>query len=202
MLIFDEITVGFRLTTGGTHLVYGVSPDIAVFAKAMGNGYAISAAVGRGVVMEAAQTTFISSTNWTERIGPTAALAMLRKHRRENVARHLIAIGELVQQGWQAAADEAGLRIQISGIAPMGFFALDHSNAPALHTLFTQMMLDRGFIAGPAFYAMFAHQDTHVERYLSAVREVFGALAQAAQAGTVETQLRGPVAHSRFERLA
>jgi glutamate-1-semialdehyde 2,1-aminomutase len=68
--------------------------------------------------------------------------------------------------------------------------------------LFTQMMLDRGFLAGPAFYAMFAHQESHVERYLGAVREVFGALARASAAGTVEAQLRGPIAHSRFERLA
>jgi glutamate-1-semialdehyde 2,1-aminomutase len=202
VLIFDEITVGFRLTTGGTHLVYGVNPDMAVFAKALGNGYPISAVVGRGAVMEAAQTTFISSTNWTERIGPAAALAMIRKHRQYNVPAHLKAIGERVRQGWQAAADEAALRITISGIAPMSFFALGYPNAQALHTLFTQLMLDRGFLAGPAFYAMFAHQDTHVERYLGAVREVFGVLAQAIQAGTVEAQLRGPVAHARFQRLA
>jgi glutamate-1-semialdehyde 2,1-aminomutase len=202
VLIFDEITVGFRLTTGGTHLVYDVSPDIAVFAKALGNGYPISAVVGRGSVMEAAQTTFISSTNWTERIGPAAALAMLRKHRQRKVARHLIAMGERVRQGWQAAADEAALHIKISGIAPMSFFALDYPNAQALHTLFTQLMLDRGFLAGPAFYAMFAHQETHVEHYLGAVREVFGVLARAIQAGTAEAQLRGPIAHARFQRLA
>ena len=202
VLIFDEITVGFRLTTGGAHLVYDVSPDIAVFAKALGNGYPISAVVGCGAVMEAAQTTFISSTNWTERIGPAAALAMLRKHRQHNVPAHLTAMGERVRQGWQAAADEAALRIKISGIAPMAYFALDYPSAQALHTLFTQMMLDRAFLAGPAFYAMFAHQKTHVERYLDAVREVFGALAQAIQMGTVEARLRGPIAHARFQRLA
>jgi glutamate-1-semialdehyde 2,1-aminomutase len=202
VLIFDEITVGFRLTTGGTHLVYGVNPDIAVFAKALGNGYPISAVVGRGAVMEAAQSTFISSTNWTERLGPTAALAMLRKHQQQDVARHLIAMGERVRQGWQAAADETGLSIKISGIAPMAYVALEYANAQALHTLFTQLMLDHGFLAGPAFYAMFAHQETHVERYLAVVHEVFGVLAQAIGAGTVEAQLRGPIAHARFQRLA
>jgi glutamate-1-semialdehyde 2,1-aminomutase len=127
---------------------------------------------------------------------------MLRKHRQQNVARHLSAMGELVRLGWQAAAAEAGLSIVISGIAPMAYFALDYPQAQALHTLFTQMMLDRGFLAGPAFYAMFAHQEAHVERYLDAVREVFRALAQAIAAGTVEAQLRGPVAHARFLRLA
>jgi glutamate-1-semialdehyde 2,1-aminomutase len=153
-------------------------------------------------VMEAAQSTFISSTNWTERLGPTAALAMLRKHRQQDVAPHLISMGERVRQGWQAAADETGLSIKISGIAPMAYFALDYANAQALHTLFTQLMLDRGFLAGPAFYAMFAHQETHVERYLAVVHEVFGVLAQAVGAGTVEAQLRGPISHARFQRLA
>ena len=77
MLIFDECTSGFRETFGGLHLKYGVEPDMAMFGKALGNGYAIAATIGRRSVMEAAQNTFISSTFWTERIGPSAALKTL-----------------------------------------------------------------------------------------------------------------------------
>ena len=77
ILIFDECTSGFRETFGGLHKKYGVEPDIAIFAKALGNGYAISACIGRQEFMQAAQQTFISSTFWTERIGPTAALKTL-----------------------------------------------------------------------------------------------------------------------------
>ena len=77
VLIFDECTSGFRETYGGLHKKYGVNPDMAMFGKALGNGYAITAIIGTRDVMEAAQSTFISSTFWTERIGPSAAVKTL-----------------------------------------------------------------------------------------------------------------------------
>src|SRR5712691_6565521 len=95
VLVFDEVTTGFRMTDGGIHKTLGVNPDIAVFAKAMANGYPMAAVIGTSRVMEAAQSTFISSTNWTERVGTVAALATIRKFRRERVAAHLAQIGEL-----------------------------------------------------------------------------------------------------------
>src|ERR1700686_1881224 len=104
VLIFDEITTGFRMTDGGIHLLSGVNPDIAVFAKAMANGYAMAAVIGTETVMQAAHTTFNSSTNWTERIGPAAAIATIGKFRREKVAPHLIAIGSQVMEGWERIA--------------------------------------------------------------------------------------------------
>ena len=74
LLIFDECTSGFRENYGGLHLKYKINPDIAIFGKALGNGYAINAVIGTNKVMKYAEKTFISSTFWTERIGPTAAL--------------------------------------------------------------------------------------------------------------------------------
>ena len=109
VLIFDEVTSGFRINSGGAHLAYGVDPDIAVFAKAIANGYPMAAIVGRASVMDAAQETFVSSTAWTERVGPVAALATLRKHREQNVPRHLMRIGTRVQKGWTAASQATGL---------------------------------------------------------------------------------------------
>ena len=91
VLIFDECTSGFRRTLGGLHLQYGVDPDLATFGKTLGNGYAITAVIGRREVMEAAQTTFISSTFWTERIGPTAALAALAAMKTEDAPARSVA---------------------------------------------------------------------------------------------------------------
>jgi glutamate-1-semialdehyde 2,1-aminomutase len=201
VMIFDEVTSGLRMNSGGIHLRYGVSPDIAVFAKAMGNGYPIAAVIGIGSVMQAAQTTFISSTSWTERIGPVAALATIRKHRELDVASHLIATGERIQSGWQIAADGAGLKIHVSGIPPLSHVGFEYPNGQAIGTLFTQLMLERGFLAGKAFYASYAHQDVHIESYLEAVRDVFAILAAAVERNEVEKQLLGPVAHSGFHRL-
>jgi glutamate-1-semialdehyde 2,1-aminomutase len=201
VLIFDEVTSGWRLNTGGIHLTYGVSPDLAVFAKAMGNGYAMAAVIGIRPVMEAAQTSFISSTSWTERIGPAAALATIRKHRREAVGRHLVEVGERVQGSWQEAADQAGLKLTVDGIPPLSHFGLPFENEQALATLFIQLMLDRGFLASPQFYASYAHEPRHLEAYLDAIGGTFGTMAVAVQRGDVERLLRGPVRHSGFQRL-
>lgn len=202
VLIFDEVTSGWRLNTGGAHLVYGVDPDVVVFAKAIANGYPMSAILGHGAVMSACEDTFISSTAWTERIGPVAALATLAKHREQNVPAHLERIGRRVQEGWRKAADRTGVKVQIEGIAPLGHLTFDYDEGPAVRTLFTQMMLDRGFLATNAFYAMYAHSDADVDGYLDSVEETFGLLAEAVQSGKVKDQLRGPVAQSGFHRLS
>lgn len=203
VLIFDEVTAGWRLNTGGIHLRYGVTPDIAVFAKAMSNGYAMAAIIGKAHVMEAAQSTFISSTYWTEKIGPVAALATIRKHQRCDVATHVGVIGQLVRAGWRAAASRSGLTIQVTGIVPLSHFVFaGYERSQAMHTLFAQMMLERGFLAKNVFYATFAHQRHHVEAYLDAVNDVYDVIAAAAQTNGVDALLKGPIAHSGFRRLA
>jgi glutamate-1-semialdehyde 2,1-aminomutase len=202
LLVFDEITAAFRLNSGGLHLLRGVTPDLAVFAKALSNGYPMGAVLGTEDAMQAAQETFLSSTHWTERTGPAAALAAVTKHRRENVAAHLVRIGESVQQAWRSAAAETGLRITVSGMPPLARFHFDEPDPQALRTLFAQEMLDRGFLSSNAFYAMFAHEPAQVEQYAAAVREVFALLRAAIDQGTVNQRLRGPVAHSGFFRLA
>lgn len=202
LLVFDEITAAFRLNSGGVHLLYGVMPDMAVFAKALSNGYPMGAVIGTGDAMQAAQETFLSSTHWTERIGPTAGLACVRKHRREKVSEHLVRIGESVQRVWRAAASEAGLRISVAGMAPLARFVIEEVEPQVMKTLFVQEMLDRGFLASNAFYAMYAHTEAQVAEYGAAVREVFGVMREAVNAGDARVRLRGPVAHTGFFRLA
>ena len=201
VFILDEITAGMRLTTGGAHLKLGITPDIAVLAKAMSNGYPMAAVIGTEKVMQAAQSSFISSTYWTDRIGPVAALATLRKHREKNVSAHLQRIGDRVQDGWKEAAIGAGLAIEVGGMAPLSHFNVVGANAAAAQTVFTQLMLDRGFLAGKSFYATFAHTDEHVDNYLSAVRDVFAQISTALAHGRIEVALHGPIAHSGFARL-
>lgn len=201
VLLFDEVTAGFRVNTGGIHLTLGVEPDLAVFAKAMGNGYPIAAIIGREAVMAAAQETFISSTAWTERVGPAAALATIAKHRDRNVAAHLVHIGERVMAGWTAAAAAANLPIEVSGIPPLAHIAFKVPNAQAARTLYTQALLDRGFLASGAFYAMYAHTDAQVDRFTDACGEAFEIIAAAVRDDSLAAQLRGPVAHAGFQRL-
>lgn len=201
VLIFDEITTGFRMTTGGIHLLLGVAPDIAVFAKGLANGYPMAAILGTSKVMESAQSTFISSTNWTERIGPVAALATIRKHRRENVASHLIMIGNMVKMGWRKAAEHVGLRVNLEGLPCLAHFGIDHSDHNKLTTLFSQLMLEQGFLAGDQFKPSYAHEMDDIVEYLEAVSDTFLTLAEAVAWGDVDRRLNGPPAQKGFYRL-
>lgn len=201
VMILDEITAGFRLNAGGAHLTLGVEPDIAVFAKAMSNGYPMAAVIGRSHVMDAAQTTFISSTYWTERIGPTAALATIRKHTTSNVHEHIIGIGQSVKAIWRAAAQEHDVPIHVNGLDPLAHFGLEGPDAVAGETLFTKIMLGNGFLANGSFYATYAHQPEHLEAYGEAVDEAFRELAKALRTGTLATLIDEPH-HTGFRRLA
>lgn len=201
VVVFDEVTSAWRLNSGGAHLLYDISPDIAVFAKGISNGYPMAAIVGRGPVMQAAQDSFISSTYWTERIGPVAALATIRKHQRCDVSAHLIRIGKKVQALWKDAAERAELALTVSGLPPLSHFSLQVDDAQAVRTLFTQLMLEQGFLASNAFYANYAHSDEDVEHYGAAVQESFGVLARSIENRSVRKLLKGPVAHEGFSRL-
>lgn len=201
VLIFDEITSGWRLNIGGAHELYNVYPDIVVYGKAMSNGFPMAAVVGKNEVMNAAQSTFISSTYWTERIGPVASLATINKMQENNVPKHLINVGKKMKEGWKFLASKYDLDIDISGMHPLGHFELKYENPLVLKTLFTQIMLEKGFLASTSFYASYAHKDEHVEKYLDAVDDVFDFISKAIDEGKPEKYLKGPVCHSGFRRL-
>lgn len=203
-LVFDEISSGWRMHLGGVHMKYGVEPDIAVFAKAISNGHPMAAIIGRRRVMDAAQTSFISSTYWTEAVGPTAALATIRKLRQVNIAAHTNRIGNLMREGWQALSQRCNLPVKVSGHAPLLHLSFDHEHAAALSTLFTARMLDQGFLAGSGFYPSFAHTGQHISDYLSAAEPVFRELADTILAGDVLSRLQAvgaTVRHTGFARL-
>jgi glutamate-1-semialdehyde 2,1-aminomutase len=202
VFIMDEISSGFRLTTGGAHLVLAnVVPDIAVFSKALGNGYPIAAVIGTTAVMEAAQTSFISSTNWTERIGPTAANATIKKHRKENVAEHLMQLGQKVQQGWSESAAKHGLSIHVGGIKPLSHFSFESEHNEVLKAYFIQLMLAQGILASNLYYAMYAHTEDHVLAYRKALDSVFAELAKGLAKGNLQEQLVGKASQTGFQRL-
>jgi glutamate-1-semialdehyde 2,1-aminomutase len=201
ILVIDEVSAGFRLRTGGAHTLYRIKPDIAVFAKAISNGYPMAAIVGTEGVMQAAQDTFISSTNWTEGIGPTAALATIGKYERCNVPAHLVKTGTAVQIGWAEAAEEAGLEIEAGGIPPLSHLSFTGKDPLMVQTAYTQMMLDLGFLAGKSFYACYAHSDRQVVAYIDATRDVFTTIAKAQKKGNLKSILKGPVAKPGFHRL-
>ena len=181
--------------------MYGLQPDIAVFGKALGNGHPIAAVIGKGKVMEAAQCSFISSSYWTEGVGPTAALATLTKLKSVDVPGHLTTISELLRAGLGDLAKRLGLNIRFSGHPAITILSFEDPQASALQTLFTLRMLEQGILAGSGFYASLAHREEHVERFLKASGKVLPEVAQAAETGDVLERIPNGVKHSGFSRL-
>ena len=200
-LIFDEISSAWRLCLGGAHRQYDVEPDLAVFAKAMSNGFAMGAIIGREPIMQACQESFISSTYWTEGIGPAAAVASIRKMMRVDVPAHLLQLGTIVQDGWRRLGSKHNLPLVVGGRPASCNMNFDHPDSAALLTLMTTRMLDLGFLAAGSCSLTLAHEPHHVERYLEALDVVFGELAGAIRSGNVASHLRGPIKHATFQRL-
>jgi glutamate-1-semialdehyde 2,1-aminomutase len=201
VLIFDECTSGFRQTFGGLHKLYGVEPDMAMFGKALGNGYAITAVIGRREIMEAAQTTFISSTFWTERIGPSAALKTLEVMERVKSWDQITQTGLKITARWKALADKHGLSITTNGLPALTGFSFNSPNSLAYKTLITQEMLAKGYLAGTSVYVCTEHTRGVVEDFFRALDPVFALVKECEEGRDVMKLLKGPVCHAGFKRL-
>ena len=177
VLIFDECTSGFRETFGGLHQKYDVEPDLALYSKALGNGYAISALVGRASIMESAQSTFISSTFWTERVGPTAALATLREMENIQSWKIITEMGYYIRERWQELADSTNLDIKIWGLPALSGFSFNSKNDNLYKTLITQEMIDKNILAANSIYVSTAHTKKVVDHYLDQLSLVFEKIA-------------------------
>jgi len=177
VLIFDEITSGFRMSCGGLHTLLETKPDIAVFAKSMANGYPMAAIIGTGRIMDAAQTTFISSTNWTDRVGPAAALATIQKYAENQAHRKLLELGKKMKSIWQSAAENAGLSVKVTGIDSLPAFGLDGDFALNKYSYYVARMLDAGFLGFRQFKPSFSHEQSHLNDYEKVVRDCFNEIA-------------------------
>ncbi len=202
VLIFDECTSGFRETFGGIYKKFGVDPDMAMYGKTIGNGYALTAVVGKKSVMEAAQKTFISSTFWTERIGPTAALKTLEVMEKVKSWEVITSIGETVQQKWKNLASIHNLDISIAGIPALSTYSFNSEHGLDYKTFVTQEMLKKGILASTHFYACTEHSDEHINRYFNELDTVYNTISKCEEGKmNINELLEGPVCHSGFRRL-
>jgi len=200
--VIDEITSGWRVTDGGVYKLTGFKPDIVVYGKAMGNGYAISAVIGKKEIMDQAQETFISSTFWTERVGFAAALKTIDKITRNKIWEHLDKIGSMIGQGWLSLVNRHGLKVHITEFKPLITFKLEYQDKnSALYTLFTQEMLKRGYLAANSVYVSGAHNEKLVNKYLDNVDTVFGLMVKAIKKNDLTSRLKTSIRHEGFKRL-
>ena len=201
VLIFDECTSGFRQTFGGLHHQFKVEPDMAVLGKTLGNGYAITAVIGRRQIMQGAQSTFISSTFWTERIGPSAALKTLEVMQRVRSWEQITATGLDITARWKSLASKYGLSIITSGLPALTTFAFNSTQALAYKTLVAQEMLAKGYLASTGIYTCTEHTPRIVDDYFVELEPVFAMIKECEDGRDVKALLKGPCCHAGFRRL-
>ena len=202
LLIFDECTSGFRETFGGLHLKYGVEPDIAILGKTLGNGYAITSVLGKKDVMSSSQSTFISSTFFTERIGFSAALASLEEMESMKSWKIISEKGFNFKERIKHLFDKYKIDININGMDALVSYNVNHHDALAIKTFITQRMLDKKFLAGNLFYPSIAHSDKDTDDFFDSLEVVVIELSQIILSeGNIKEHLRGPECHSGFQRL-
>ena len=203
LVIYDEISIGWRFCLGGSHRVLGVNPDIATFAKAMGNGHPIGAVIGTRAAMDGAEDSFISSTYWTEAVGPAAALATIEEMERTKAWEKVAEVGTTVQKDWAEMAAKHGIEVHVSGVPCLSHFDFNEYKQE-LKTLFSVLMLKEGFLASNSFYPTTEHTDEILELHRAALDKVFAQIAEVLKKGTKEAILEaigGPVCQAGFARL-
>ncbi len=182
ILIFDEVSCGWRQAIGGMQEVTGVTPDMTVVAKAMSNGYPMGAVVGSRAVMEPAARMFISSSYWSDNIGLVASLTTIRELRRRDSARRFDQIGESLRAALNQAIADAGLQGACRGLSYNPYLSLQ---LPAgldprkAATLFVQEMARRGVHTSMSFKATLAHTDDDIRVTAAAATEALKVIKDA-----------------------
>jgi glutamate-1-semialdehyde aminotransferase len=177
-LIVDEVTTGWRENNGGLYKQLGIKPDIVVYGKSLGNGYAISAIVGKEKYMKFANKTFVSSTAWTESIGFNAGLAVIDFFVKNNVSKHLVKVGILLKKGWVESAKKNNIKLEISNIKTIPSFQFRYGiNNEKIYTYFTDEMLKEGYLASSSVYLSYKHKKKDIRKYLISVDKVFKKIA-------------------------
>ena len=201
VLIFDECTSGFRQTSSGLYKKYNVIPDMVIYGKALGNGYPITAILGKKED-ESAQKTFISSTFWTERSGVTAALETLKIMKSEKSWEIITEIGKKFQKGLKDCAKNNKISLSINGIPALTSFNINSKSKQLYKTLITKKLLDKNILASNLFYPCIYHKNSDLKRFFDCLDDVFSKIYFFENGrDNIENYLNSPIAHDSFKRL-
>ena len=177
ILIFDECTSGYRENMGGIHLKYKVNPDMAIFGKSLGSGFAINAIIGKEKIMKRAENTFISSTFWGERIGYTAALSSLIEFKRVNAFKKIKNNGKLIKSIWIKLSKKHKVPIKINGTDAIPSFEFNKNHVEN-KTFLTQEMLKNKILATNLIYINIFHNKKNISKYIKVLDRVFYFISQ------------------------
>jgi glutamate-1-semialdehyde aminotransferase/spore coat polysaccharide biosynthesis protein SpsF (cytidylyltransferase family) len=205
LLVFDEIVNGFRLAIGGAQEYFGITPDLACFGKAMGNGFPISAIVGRRDVMELIDEVFFSFTFGGETTSLAAAKAVIEKMTSQPVIDHLWEQGQRIKDGFNILADSFGVPqfARCIGYAPRTvcvFCDNTGSESLLLKSLFQQECLKRGVLFTGGHNLSLSHTAADVSHTLRVYRTAMEIIAEAIHADNVAARLEGSPVQPVFRK--
>lgn len=197
LLVFDEIIAGFRVHIGGAQTLYGVTPDLACFGKAMANGFPLSAIVGRAEVMSWFEQVFFSFTFGGETVSLAASLATIKALLRNDGLSRIGERGSRLQDGTNELLRQVGLSnlIRCIGLpqwASIRCMLPDTRDARILRSLVQQECIRRGILTHGNHMLSVAHDDTVISNTLEVYREVFPLVAEAVASGHPQDWLEGP----------
>ena len=202
VLIFDECTSGFRRNLGGMHMNYKIYPDMVMFGKALGNGYAITAVLGRKEIMKKAETSFISSTFWTERIGFVAALKCLEIMKKKKSWRTIIKNGKYLIKKIKQTAKKYDLNINITGIESIVYISFKSKNSLAFKTYLTQEMLKNKILASSQIFLSIYHSKSIINKYIKNLDKIFKKISYFEKNNINKNKfLDNKICHQTFQRL-
>ena len=168
----------------------------------LGNGFAITAVLGKKSIMNAAQNTFISSTFWTERVGPTAALKTLEIMERDSTWKIITNKGNYTREGIKQISKKYKLNLHLSGLAPLIAYKFNYKNNLKYKTFISQEMLKKGYLASNLFYVSIAHTDEIINGFLENLELVFKIIKDCENGyKDIDALLEFECCHSGFERL-
>lgn len=204
VFVVDEITSGLRYGFPGAMARFGIEPDLVVYAKAMSNGFPFGAVVGRDTIMQAADGSFISSSYWTDGVGPAAALAVLEKVKRLHVQEQVWQRGGILKAGLTALALRYPLcRLIVGGMPASPSMSFDlGADAPLAQALYVRKMCERGFLVSSCYYVMLAHNEVKVQQVLAAADETMGELEGLIASGRLAMESGVARGQRGFARLA
>jgi glutamate-1-semialdehyde aminotransferase/aryl-alcohol dehydrogenase-like predicted oxidoreductase len=200
VLIFDECTSGFREVYGGLHKKFGVNPDLAVYGKAIGNGFPITAVVGREEVMKSAYNSFISSTFWSERLGPAAAVATLDEMKRVKSWLKIISIGKKIKKYWYSLGKKYNVKISITGLNSMPSLNFISKKNLYYKTYLTQELLKKKILSSNVIYCSVSHEK-YLKIYFREFKKLFEKISRFEKGYNVLGYLEHPLARPGFQRL-
>tara|TARA_B100000963_G_scaffold109706_1_gene95495 strand:+ start:10289 stop:11608 length:1320 start_codon:yes stop_codon:yes gene_type:complete len=204
VLIFDEVSSGFRLRVGGLYKNYNLKPDILTLGKALGNGYPISAILGKKEVMENAQNSFISSSYWTERLGFVAGLATIKEYQRFKADKYLIKIGRYFDKKFFKLIKELKLPFQNNGLISVPIISFNSGNQDMdlkIKTYLTQEMLKKGYIFSNVIYLSINHNKKNIDKFFYDLHSILKKNYNNFSSKFFSKNIKGPICHSGFRRL-